>query len=360
VRYMHLKNIRQGRFSIDILCLGQKGELGARIEALGYKVDAFNCNYGIPNLLTTLKLARYIRKNKYDIVHAALFHANFHSVLAAKLGGAKAVIIEEHGEHNLHWQMRHFIHRAIGRFTAWASDAVLCCSDFVKDGVGRMYGIKDSEKLYLAKNLVEDKRLELKHEKHEVRQQLNIPNQAPVIGTVSSLYWIKNQKLLLDALKKLEDKDIYLVLCGDGPLKGELERYCRKLGLSGRVRFLGWRSDTADILNSFDIFALPSLSEGLPVCLLEAMSIGLPCVASNVGGIPEVIENGVNGILIDPNSCDELAAAAKKIIEERDFAYLIASAARKQAQEYFNPERYIRSLNDLYTGFNGRISRIQQ
>lgn len=353
VRYMFLKNLPRGEFSIDILCLGEKGEFGRKIESLGYRVNAFNRSYGLFDFITTIKLARQIKKHKYDIVHSALFYANYHCALAAKLSGAKVLIIEEHGEHNLHWRPKHFIYRVIGRLVAGSSVAVLCCSDFVKEGVGRMYGMNNADKLHVAKNLVEDKKLELKRERADVRRELKIPDNAFLIGTVSSLYWIKNQKILLDALKRLQDDDAYLVLAGDGPLKDELIEYSHKLGVSARVRFVGWRSDVADILNSFDLFALPSLSEGMPVCLLEAMSMGLPCIASRAGGITEVIEDGVNGLLLKDNSCRELIAAVRGLFADAEMRKRLGEEARKKVMQEFTVKDYLGSILKLYKDLAG-------
>jgi len=340
VRYMFLKHLDTAMFAVNICCLGAKGEFGRRIEGLGYKVDAFNRPYGFLSFLTTWKLYRYIKRHEFDIVHASLFYANYHSAIAAKLAGVRLLVTEEHGEHNLHWKRRHFIYRRIGRWVASASDLIFCCSDFVKRGVQKMYGIKEG-KLRVLKNLMEDKRAEIKLPSEAIRLGLDIPRDAFVMGTVSSLYWIKNQKALIDVLAQSQENNLFLVLVGDGPLKNELLEYAQTKQVSRKVRFTGWRSDVADILNSFDVFMLPSLSEGLPISLLEAMSVGLPCIASNVGGIPEVIEDGKNGMLVPAADIPALSAAVRAVIKNAQLSSGLGLSARRRVLDLFGPSQYV-------------------
>lgn len=347
VRYMFLKNLPRGEFSIDILCLGEKGEFGRKIESLGYRVNAFNRSYGLFDFITTIKLARQIKKHKYDIVHSALFYANYHCALAAKLSGIKVLIIEEHGEHNLHRKIRHAPLRYLARFIGNSAKSIVCCSEFVKKGVEAIYGI-NPDKLIVIKNPVEDKKLQLTRTRASMRGELGVPEDAYAVGTVSSLYWVKNQRALVELVARLNASNTYIIIVGDGPLKGELTDYAKKLEVNKRVIFTGWRSDVADLLNSFDIFALPSLSEGLPVCLLEAMSMGLPCIASRAGGITEVIEDGVNGLLLKENSCHELIAAVRGLFADVEMRKRLGEEARKKVTQEFTPKGYISSVLKLY------------
>ena len=350
VRYMFLKNLNQESFDVTVCCLGQKGEFGERIEKLGYKVDCFNKQDGLFKFSTTLRLYRYLKENKFDIVHSSLFYANYHSALAAMLSGVRHLVIEEHGEHNLLLKMRHFPYRAIGKIAAIRSSAIICCSNFVRDGVRRMYGIRD-EKLVTAKNLVDDIRLQITRSSKEIRSQLDIPFDARIIGTVASLSWVKNQKILFELIACPDNDQLFLVIAGDGPLKNELALYAKKLGVEKRVRILGWRQDIADILNTLDIFMLPSLSEGIPVCLLEAMSIGLPCIASRVGGVEEVIEHKVTGMLAGAGNAEDLNVCLKQLIKDKNFSENLGLNARKFVMNNFKPSVYVKKVTALYKMF---------
>lgn len=348
VRYMFLKHLDSKLSHINICCLGEKGEFGRKIESLGYRVDAFNQPYNLLQFPSTLKLYHYIKSNNFDIVHSSLFYANYHAALAASWARVNFLITEEHGEHYLHSERKHFIYRAIGRKVCKRSNLVLCCSDYVKRGVQQMYDLKDNN-IAVLKNLIEDKKSDIKRTREEVRAELNIPLDAIVMGTVSSLYWIKNQRILIDVLSQLKQNNLFLVITGDGPIKNELIEYSQSLGVGSRVRFTGWRNDVVDILNAFDIFMLPSVSEGLPICLLEAMSLGLPCIASRAGGICEVIEDQVTGLLVSPRDLGGLTSAIKRIINDKNFALGLGLAARRHVLDNFKPSVYVNRVMDLYT-----------
>ena len=135
-----------------------------------------------------------------------------------------------------------------------------------------------------------------------IRRSLGIPLDAPLIGTVGRLAEIKRQDLLILAFANVKSRipDAHLLLVGDGPLLHELTNLVGDLGLGDHVHFAGYQPHAAPYLQAMDVFALTSRSEGMPQALLEAAVIGVPIVASRVGGIPEVIESGRTGLLIEP------------------------------------------------------------
>ena len=130
VRYMFLKHLNSNLSSINICCLGQKGELGEKIERLGYRVDVFNKPFGISQFSTTFKLCRYIKDNNFDVVHSSLFYANYHATLACNWTKTPVLVTEEHGEHYLHFKKRHFIYRFLAREISKRSSLIFCCSGF--------------------------------------------------------------------------------------------------------------------------------------------------------------------------------------------------------------------------------------
>lgn len=347
MRYLFLKHLDRNLLDVSICCLGEKGRFGDKIEGLGYSVDVFNQPYGLLDLSVTLKLYNYLKKKKFDIIHSSLFYANYHSALAGRMAKVPYLISEEHGEHKVHFKKRHFIYRLISWQVAGMSDKVLCCSDYIKEGVRQAYRIKE-DKTVVLKNLIEDKRLEIKRTREQVRRDLNIPQDGLVMVNVASLYWIKNQRVLIDALRRMDQKNISLLMVGDGPSRRELEAYARTQGVFERVRFLGWREDIADILNASDVFVLPSLSEGLPICLLEAMSIGLPCIASRAGGIEEILSDGINGIMMKPTSINDLIEALNRIINNRDIGLKMGLSARNFVADNFRPQDYVQGVLGLY------------
>jgi len=347
VRYMFLKYLSSANFNVAICCLGEKGLYGEKLQDLGYKIEAFNRKYHLFHFLTTFKLYKYIKVRKFDIVHSSLFFANYHAALAALMARVPILIMEEHGEHSFHLKKRHFLHRIIGHYVSQAARIILCCSDQMKQEVAKVYNIP-SQKILVMKNMIDDKRLEINLPREAVRDKLGFDMGSILIGTVASLGWIKNHKFLIDGFAKVNKNGVFLILVGDGPLRQELEDYVSGLSLNHKVHFLGWREDIANILNAIDIFVLTSISEGLPIALLEAMSIGLPCIVTRVGGMQEVLTDNITGRLVAPGNTEELLGALNQIIYGPEVAKKIGLTAREYVLEKFKPSNYINQILELY------------
>jgi glycosyltransferase involved in cell wall biosynthesis len=157
-----------------------------------------------------------------------------------------------------------------------------------------------------------------------------------VVGTVGNFTAKKDHRTLLTAIASLVTRrpDVRLVLVGIGPLESELRAQVRDAGLEGMVLFTGLRDDVYALLPGFDVFALSSRHEGLPIALLEAMATGVPCVATSVGGIPEVVTDGIEGVLVEPGHAGELAAALEKVLTDATFARTLATAAQLRARDF--------------------------
>ncbi len=148
--------------------------------------------------------------------------------------------------------------------------------------------------------------------------------------------------------------DAEFLIVGDGPLRGELQRQVDARGLGARVRFLGERSDVPALLASSDVFALPSRTEACPNGVLEAMAAGLPIVASRVGGVPELVESGVHGLLVEPDRPEQLAASLLDLMNRPQFAFAAGRAARERAVGRFSFDRMVSGFEHLYLSELGR------
>ena len=171
-----------------------------------------------------------------------------------------------------------------------------------------------------------------------------------IILSVGRLTEAKDHKNLLNSCKILYKNNLNYkcLLVGDGELKHELENMTLELGLNDKVFFLGNRTDVSNILNNASVFVLHSQREGLPVALLEAMASGLPVVATNVGGVPEIIKNGTNGIIIEPNHPEGLADAIQKIFSDKKFAISLGENARKTINNFFSLDSTAKKYSELY------------
>jgi glycosyltransferase involved in cell wall biosynthesis len=160
----------------------------------------------------------------------------------------------------------------------------------------------------------------------------------------------KGIPVLLEAFAPLahERPDLQLVIVGDGRERGELERLAQRLHIEHAVEFLGYQDAVESILVTLDLFVLPSLTEGIPLALLEAMGAGLPAVATAVGGVPEVIENGVSGVLVPPNDPLALRTAISSLLEHPDDRARIGANAVRRVQEKFGLAAAAAAYWDVY------------
>jgi L-malate glycosyltransferase len=192
---------------------------------------------------------------------------------------------------------------------------------------------------------------EARRSRCDVRAELAIPEGRITGIIVARMDGMKGHDALLNALASLRRANVPLtmLIAGDGVEHGSMEKLAAQLGL-GRsdVRFLGFRTDVPDLLAASDFFVLPSLTEGFPLSVLEAMSHGLPTVATDVGGIPELVTHGEHGLLVPVKSPDALADAMQALVEDADLRSRLGAAARKRVTEEFSFDEMARKYERLY------------
>jgi len=190
----------------------------------------------------------------------------------------------------------------------------------------------------------------------QVRDELGIAQDALVVGTVGRLVELKNQRLLLEAAALLRPSwpGLVVVLAGDGPLRDDLVSLARQLGMQDSVVFTGPRQDVPRLLNAFDVFALPSRTEGLSIALLEACAAGLPLVATRVGGNDEIVQEHQTGLLIPSDDVSALRAALSQLLEDPAQRLRMGENARRWVVEHGSIEVMRENYAALYTSASGR------
>lgn len=184
-----------------------------------------------------------------------------------------------------------------------------------------------------------------------VRAEIGVPAGRPIVGMTARLHPMKGHVHLLRAIPQVMRAvpDAHFVLAGDGELRAELEQQAAASGLAGRVHFLGFRSDVADVTQLYDVALLPSVSlECLPYTLMEAMALRKPVVASRFSGIPEVVEDGVTGTLVPPRNAKALAEAIVDLLRDPDKARAFGEAGRRRVEEMFTLQRMLDETFALY------------
>jgi len=200
------------------------------------------------------------------------------------------------------------------------------------------------------RNGIEFPSLDGTFEREAKKRQLGLPVEAPLIGTVGRLHPQKGQRYLLEALPPVLRRipDLHVLLVGDGPTRGELEALTRRLGLHGRVHFLGFRQDVPELVALLDVFVLPSVWEGLPLSLLEALALARPVVATATDGILEVIEDGDCGLVVPTKDPEALARAIVRLLGDRDEARRMALRGQQKMYVEFGVDRMVRKTAEVY------------
>jgi glycosyltransferase involved in cell wall biosynthesis len=186
------------------------------------------------------------------------------------------------------------------------------------------------------------------------RAELGIPQDVPLVGSIANFKAAKDHANLLRAavVVRAALPDVRFLLVGQGPLEPQTRRLAAELGLDGTVIFAGFRSDAHRLAAEFDVFTLSSAYEGLPIALIEAMALGRPCVATSVGGIPEVVSDGAQGVLVPPRDPDALAGGLLRLLGDPALRARMGVAARERADD-FDIRKAVHRMEQVYSGLLG-------
>jgi glycosyltransferase involved in cell wall biosynthesis len=293
----------------------------------------------------TLSLYQLIKQDRIVILHTWLFHANLLGRLTGSFAQVPVIISSRHNIDIGGWWRE-----SINRWTAPLDDHTIAVCQFVRSIEIERSKIPEN-KVSTIYNGVDLNRFEHLDPSISlsVRMELGIPSNAPTIGCVGRLHQQKGYPFLLEAIKTVRNQipDIQLLIVGSGKMEIELKSIVKKLDLSDSVTFTGARTDIPAILSSLDLFVLPSLWEGHPLVLLEAMATGLPVVATQVGGNPEVVIHGETGLMVPPSNPVQLASAIITLMQNPDLRHKMGEAGR-QRSGLFSIESMTRKIEALY------------
>ncbi len=331
--------------------LFNEGRLAESLRALGIEVEVLDeRRHGSIALLA--RVTRFLRARGFDVVHT---HRNKDCVVgavAAKLAGVPHVVRTIHGmaEPMRGWQRaKYSAYELLDRTILWLLvDRVITVSRHMADAL-RVSGYRAGS-LIAIHNGLELERVKVRRGAAAVRQALGIDGEAFVVGTAGRLCAVKAQDLLLRAAPAIlrERPDARFVIAGDGPLDESLRELASRLGVARACVFPGAVVDVHDVMAAMDVFVLPSLHEGLPMALLEAMALERPVVATAVGGVPEVVTNGLNGLLIEAGDDRALADACLALAHNRPLAETLGRAAKRTVETRFTAAANGRAVLDTY------------
>src|SRR5712692_3676234 len=299
-----------------------------------------------------LALWRLLRRERPAIVHTHTSKAGVVGRLAAWLARVPIVIHTPHGHifYGYYGGVASAIIRLLERLLAKISDRIVTLTD---RGAEKhvQYKIAGPEKFVTIHSGIDLAYFRSVHVDPAVkRKELGLPPDGAIVGTVGRLVPIKGLEWLLKAAPRVlaEFPQACFVIIGEGPLLGELKELTSRLGIGLRVMFLGAREDVPECLATLDLFVLPSLNEGMGRVLLEAMAVGCPVVATRVGGIPDIVADGTNGLLVPPRDERARGEAILTLLRDRSRRAAYGEAARRHVDGRFDIETMVRNIERLY------------
>ncbi len=294
------------------------------------------------------RLVARLRALQPDIVHTHLLHADLYGTLAARLTGTP-VVISRHNDNAFRYKrpMR-WLNRAL-----WSQAAAgITISAALERFCLNVEGAEPNKIATIHYGLAQSQLTQSDNPQHRqtLLSNLNLPPDAFLFGTVSRLIEQKGLPFAINAFHQIyhDYAKSYLLITGDGNQRHQLEKQAADLGLSDRVRFLGWRDDARRIMAALDVFLLPSLWEGFGLVLLEAMSKQRPIIATDVSAIPEIVQHNKTGLIVPPRDADALAAAMRRLLDDPDLRQQMGRAGFQRLQTTFTEQKMVERTTALY------------
>ena len=346
------KNLGQSEFEV-ILVHGAADEEGRIASLFGsgenVRVVSIPELRGLGQLFLPglLKLYRLFKRERPDIVHTILIQSDILGTLAARLAKVPVVISSVEGQlysPRTTTRPKMLLYRLGYGLIRNRIDRVIAISHFVGRNLVQDFGV-DPAKIQVIHPGVSDCDFSVNS-----NGQHGFEYASPSIGVVSRLVEGKGVEYFLMAVPEIltARPETRFFIVGDGPLKTSLAKLAMELGVVSTVQFCGQISPAAEVMHGFDVIVVPSLEEGLPWVVLEALALGKPVVTTNVGGIPEVITHGLHGLLVEPGDSGALAHAVIHLLEDPERASVLAHAGQARVAQEFSASREAAEIHELY------------
>jgi glycosyltransferase involved in cell wall biosynthesis len=335
--------------SLTVILLNQ-GRLAEELGACGLELKVIPEN-AKSFIQIFREAARFLRSRNIEILHSHRYKENLLAVLLARTCHIPHIVRTQHGLPEPFEGIKHIRQRlmsGLDRFVArHATDRVISVSSELRGHLSRYV---DPRKVVVIPNGLDIRRVSTSLSPTEARERLGIPADAPTIGYAGRLEPVKRLDLFLAAAQLVvrQIPSAKFLIVGDGSEESRLRELARAGGLRDSVMFLGHRDDIYDVLRAMEIFVLCSDHEGLPMVLLEALHLGVPVVGRRVGGLPEVIQDGVNGILVSSDKPADFAQGCLRLLEDEGLRQRLTLAARKVVREKFSAESNAARVAALY------------
>lgn len=339
------RTIDRERFDVSVLCLRHLGEFVPVVEELGIEVVLLPQKQSGVDYLSFLKVAKLLREKKIDVIHTHNTQPLIDGTLGALLAGVKTIVHTDHSREFpdkrrymfAEWLLSHFVYKMVGVSKPTSRDLVT-------------YERISPRKVVTVLNGIDGSNFSVTVDKQKKRRELGITGEGPVIGLGVRLSEEKGVAYLLRAMPEIIKRypDINLVIAGKGASEKDLKREAADLGIEKNTLFIGPRLDMPEVLKILDLYVLPSLREGLPTILLEAMAAGCPIVATDVGGNHMAITHGESGSLVESKNPGALAAEIVRVLGDEQLRNSYARRGLELFRSKFTAQEMTAQYEKLY------------
>ncbi len=350
----------QKDFRCIVAVLDEIGEIGTRLQEDGFIVEHLHRQPGIDRGCAT-RLRQFADREGAEILHAHQCTPFFQAMLCRGLTGRRPVVFTEHGRHfpDIPSRKRAIVNRLLLK----RCDRLFGCGAAVRQALIDNEGLPES-RVEVIYNGVDLKALSKPTQgaRERVRAEFGYSASDFVAVQVARLHELKDHQTALKAVDEARHSipGLRLLLAGDGDQRSAIEQTIRERGLEQTVTLAGTRKDIADLLSASDVFLMSSISEGIPLTVIEAMAARRPVVSTAVGGLPELIEHGVSGMLAPSGNASSLAASLVQLFQNADLRNQMAEVAAGRAQEKFSLQGMLNSYRDVYYDVLGTKDRRQK
>lgn len=284
---------------------------------------------GAADLASAARLARELRRLRIDVVNTHSGVDSWVGGIAARWARSPVLLRTRHLNNPLRRGWTNFVH--------YLPDRIVACGEAVRARLVEECGFPAAQVVSIPTG-IDFAGFRPTRDRATVRAGLGLGEDDELLLMVGVLRGVKRHLLALDALQRLADARprLQLILAGDGPMRDELGARADALGLAGRVHFIGHRDDVPDLLGAADALLLSSRSEGVPQAVTQALGLGLPVVATRVGGVPELIRDEDTGLLVPPEDAEAMAAALERVFADPDWARSLGERGRAHVHAHFS------------------------
>lgn len=336
----------QKLFKITVCCLERDGFLAKEIKKLGIAVESCTYRTGIKKYLRALEVQKLLKKHRTDIVHTHNTTAYLDGIVAAKFAHVPIIIHTDHCR--LYPDKKRYM--IAERIASMLSTKIVAVSKHTKSDLEKWEKIKSEKIIIIYNGIPQFPEYQLKNLNKKIRFELGIDDNNMIVGSVGRLEAQKNYDLLIKAASIMCQKiaNVKFVIIGDGSKRLELEKLIREQGLQNRIILAGWKTNIIDYIKNFDIFVMTSNFEGMPIVLLEAMATKKPIIATNVGGVPEMIESGKNGNIVLSHNPVQFADEIQNLLTDKSSLKRYGENGYQIFANKFTVEKMIQQYEHLY------------